>query len=466
MLIKKQWKWLTVSMILIPTAVGLVLYFSGKITDSPGGGSVFAPDGTIAAASEGQEGTDSQPFADTVVNPAIEPEVKELAVNTDTKAYDNGMLVDRLDKASDETISYVYGRSPDNIKVGSIYGGNFTGSGENELLVIFKLSNVPHAGGLDCSVAAVYDRATLGLIAQRTFPADECRFEVVRDSEGRGYLLFCGTTTYQGSSEHTLQLFKPGEDWEQVPPGSGVFPNNNQFYYTLLSDGMVSVSRAVFKTDGSGEGPEWKREYLLRWDPETASLKNYIPDTYLDGDGKSYFDTFSASPDAKYAVIPHEWGFDEEEYVLLYDIRENRLVKKYDAPAQYMGFTWSPDSKKVCVSMLARIWTDIGVLVIGEDKVTSLMNDIKMFERLRAQGIKLDYKLDADRPDPAYDILEWSPDSKKLLVFYQCTDTKRNRQSMTFIYDIVKKSVYDIRQNEPAAEGGNLSPEKPEGFKW
>lgn len=460
-LIKKQWKWLAV-IIFIPVTVGLVLYLSCKVPGNNGSGPAFAAAGTIGAAYESRTGAAiPQSTGDTGVNsPTAAP------ADADTKAYDNNMLVERLDKASDETISYVYGHSPDNIKVDRIYGGDFTGAGKNELLVIFKLLDLPHAGGLDCSVAAVYDRETLGLIAQKTFPADECRFDVVRDNKGRGYLLYSGTTTYQGNSAHALQLFKPGKDWEQIPHSYGAYPNSGQFGYTLLSDDMVSVSRAIFKTDGSGEGPEWKREYLLRWDPETASLKNYIPDTYLDSDGKNYFDIFSVSPDGKYAVVPHEWGFDEEEYVLLYDIRENRLVKKYDAPAQYMGFTWSPDSKKVCISMLARIWTDISVLTIEEDKVTSLMNDIKVFERFRAQGVKLDYKLDDNRPDPAYDILEWSPDSKKLLVFYQCTDTKRNRQSGTFIYDIAKKSIYNIRQNDPASEGGNLSPEKPEGFRW
>lgn len=405
---------------------------------------------------------------DTASVPVMEPSLDVVTQTSPTAEADkplNERLIDNLDKTADDSaVSYAWNLSHDNIKVDSTYEGNFTDSGKNELLVIFKLLQMPHAGGLDCSVAAVFDKETLQLLAQKTFPADICRFEVLKDNKGRGYLLFGGTTTYQGHSSHTLQLFKPDSDWKQLLTQNGdAYADTGNYNFELLPGGMVNVSAAVYSDDGSGGEPEWRIGYMLRWDPETATLKDYVPDTYLNADGKSYFGTASVSPDGKYAVVPHEWGFDGSYYVLLYNIEKNKLVGKYELPAMYFGFTWSPDGKKVCVSRLARIWTDLSVLSVEDGIISKEMGNVP--ERFKSLGIKLNYELNENRPDPAYTLLEWSPDSEKLLVFYQWYDKDIKKQSGTFVYNIADKSISRVRQNAPA-DADNIDKTKPDGFAW
>lgn len=381
----------------------------------------------------------------------------------------NKLLIDKLDKTSDETIRYVYNISHDNIKVENTYEGNFTGSGKTELLVVFKLLDVPHAGGLDCHVAAVYDKTTLELVAQRNFPADKCWFDILKDNKGRSYLLFSGTTTYQGNTSYMLMLFKPGKDWEQLLPQEySVYSQYNYKYeYTLLNNGLVGVSEPVYNPEDNNAAPEMKRKYLLRWDPDTASLNNFTPETFLDGEGKNYFEAYSVSPDGRYAVVSHEWGgFDEGSYILLYDIRGNRLAGKYDMLAMHFGFLWSPDSRKVCISRLARLWVEISILEIGDSNAIKVADSINAYDLFKSMGIKLGYSLSKSRPDPAYTPIEWSPDSKKLLVFYQWNDMEMNPQGGTFVYDVKKKTVSHILQNRYDPNVDNLVPKKPEGFKW
>jgi hypothetical protein len=190
---------------------------------------------------------------------------------------DDKALIDKLDKKSDESISYVYNLSPDNITVGDKYEGDFTGSGKPELMVIFKLLGMPHAGGLDCSVAAVYDRQTLEVITQKTFPADECKFAIWTDDKGRGYLAFSGTTTYQGYSTYTFQVFKPGAVWEQVLPQDNSEYSNQNMKFELMQGDIVRVYQPVDKTDGSGDNPILEKKYDLKWNPTTCKLEKYIP---------------------------------------------------------------------------------------------------------------------------------------------------------------------------------------------
>jgi hypothetical protein len=190
----------------------------------------------------------------------------------------NNKLIANLDKETDETLRYVYDRSRQNIIVGNTYEGHFTEKSDDELLVIFKLKGVPHAGGLDCSVAAIYNRKTLNIITQKTFPYDECHFDVLKDNEGRGLLIFSGSTTYQGNSSFMLQLLKPGIEWEQIlPQENSIFTNDGQYKFDLLTDGIVRISEPIYKTDDRGEEPEWKTKNFLKWDPASYKMVDFVP---------------------------------------------------------------------------------------------------------------------------------------------------------------------------------------------
>lgn len=374
-------------------------------------------------------------------------------------------LINNLDKTTDETVNYVYSQSPDNIKIGNVYEGSFSDTGKPELLVIFKLFGMPHAGGLDCSVAALYDKNTLELISQKTFPYDDCSFTVHRDNKQKGYLLFVGSTTYQGRSQYFLQLFKPVKSWKKVysaepPVINELLDDENNIEFELKDDGSVWVFKPV-SFDEESRQFKWRHVYDLVWNKDTCTLDEAASKIYRDAGGNKVVDAVSVSPDGKYAisVIPERYR------VLVYDTEKNVLAGEFDMLAQNYGFLWSTDNKKVCVTRTARVWIECSII----DAVLLKSADITSKEVLNAiknSGIKLDYKLNDSRPEPYIAPIEWSPDGQKMLMSYQWTDTGYNRQNGTFVYDMGLGTISQITVNKADAEGGNMQVTKPENFKW
>lgn len=378
------------------------------------------------------------------------------------KEIDNKLLIENLDKVSDETISYVYQESPDNITVGSIFEGLFTDSGKPELLVIFKLLKVPHAGGLDCSVAAVYDRSTLNIITQNTFHYDECKFSVLTDDAQESFLLFVGSTTYQGYSQYALGLWKPGDTWEMIFPKDPAYMNNKKF--ELKKDGAVWVSRPVYDTSGDDTLADimWLHEYNLEWNKAAHIFDEVIPSIYKDTNRIPNVDAVSVAPSGKYAIST----VLSEYKVLVYDTEKNTLDSEFELPAQDYGFLWSPDSSKVCVTMVARIWISVSIIAVDSHKIIELPTIAEVIDTFKKENVIVDYVLNENRPDPYLAPVEWSPDSNELLIFYQWTDNKQNRQNGTFAFNVDTGVLSRITQNQAVQEGGNLPVERPEGFNW
>ena len=380
----------------------------------------------------------------------------------DGSAVSNIDLINKLD-ITEDTIKYVYYDKPENIKIANIYEGSFTSAGKQELLIIFKLKGLPHAAGLDYSVAAIYQKGTLDRISQQAFITDEAQFRLLTDSNRKKYLLYSGTTTYQGHSTCTLQLMDLSKNWkQQLNEDNGFF--SGQYRFDLMADDIVKVTEPIF-TENDVVG--WKKKCYLVWDSKTAEMVPYIPISYKNNKGQPYFNADSLSPDGRYAVISHEWGLDGGSYILIYDVIKNKLIGKYDILAQEFGFNWSPDSKKLSITKLARIWIDTCVINLDKKSVTSLSDDdMAGFEQFRKLGVVFNYSLRTYRPDPYIQFCEWSPDSGKILMFYQWTDDKDNRQSGNFIYDVTSKAVSRITQNNPDPGGGNIEPVQPKDFEW
>ncbi len=375
---------------------------------------------------------------------------------------DSKLLLEKLDKESDETIRYVYGNSPDNLTVGQTFKGYFSDSGNPELLAIIKLLGVPHAGGLDCSVAALYDGETMELIAQKTFPYDECRFDVLTDEKQKSYLLFTGSMTNQGYSRYTLGLWKAGRIWEQL-----YFPEETEVdskKFEPDENRAIRVSYATYDTSGSEPVPEitWLHKYDLVWNRNTGNLETVIPSEYKDAGGNPNVDAVSVSPDGRYAIST----LPDQHKVLVYDTEENRLASTYQLLVSDYGFLWSPDSSKVCVTLAARIWKDICVIDMAAGKTVEFPSTPEILKTFGEKGDQPDYELNKSRPDPYLTPLEWSPDSMELLVFYQWTDTKYYRQNGTFVFNVGKGRISKIVQNKVDREHDNIPAKKPEGFSW
>lgn len=408
------------------------------------------------------------PSIDTSGVAMVQPQKSALSLPDQTplrlksgKSVIAGSLVEKLDMVSGETLNYLYNSDPGKIKAESIYEGCFTSAGREQLLVIFKLTGLPHAGGLDSAVAAIFDEASLELVTQKSFISDESQFQLLKNIKGTQYLLFSGTTTYQGHSASTIQLLDLTADWDSKPLESFSVEESLQ-KFQLLPEGIISVLAQDYLEN---EEFKWYKTYYLKWNPETSNFLDYIPSSHIDSAGKPYFDRESLSPDGKYAVAAHGWGFDEYSYILIYDTVQNKLIGRYDILSSDFDYAWSADSKKLCVKSMGRIWINTYVLDIEKNSQVDMLS-MGSYEKLKKLGITFPYDLQENRPDPYIQFVEWSPDSRKVLFHYQWTDSNYIRQSGTFIYNTEKQAVSKVVQNPGSEEGGNIEPKKPKGFQW
>jgi hypothetical protein len=123
---------------------------------------------------------------------------------------------------------------------------------------------------------------------------------------------------------------------------------------------------------------------------------------------------------------------------------------------------WSPDGSKLAVGDGGRLWSNTVIL----DLDTMTTNKQDLFSYLSENSEKFGYKIgDYQRPDPAARFLEWSPDSKKVLLSYYFAEDPEKWQSGYAIYNCETDKYERIMPNKASAdEYPEL--EKPDGFQW
>ena len=122
----------------------------------------------------------------------------------------------------------------------------------------------------------------------------------------------------------------------------------------------------------------------------------------------------------------------------------------------------SPDGKWTAVTITARIWIDTNLVNVQTGDVMKT----GIFTFITDNAWRYDYQLGKnERPDPYVEWLEWSPDSKKVLLSYSFFDDLYTRQTGVAVFNLDSGAVEWIKKLLPA-EGEHSPVEKPDGFSW
>lgn len=123
----------------------------------------------------------------------------------------------------------------------TIYG-SFSKPETKEVLVICKILNMPHAGGLDRRAIIILEMDSMDVVAYAEIPADEVWVDTLPMSNGQDRIIFSGKTTYQGISVQTIMYFGIQDGrWAELPAEELESLGENCFYY-LLGDKMIVTS--------------------------------------------------------------------------------------------------------------------------------------------------------------------------------------------------------------------------------
>ncbi len=122
----------------------------------------------------------------------------------------------------------------------------------------------------------------------------------------------------------------------------------------------------------------------------------------------------------------------------------------------------SPDGSKLVVGDGGRLWSNTVVLNLAT--LTTNKQDLSSY--LMENCEKLGYKKgDYQRPDPSVRFLEWSPDSKKVLLSYYFSEDMEKWQSGYAVYNCGKDKYERVIPNKCSGDGYPQL-EKPADFKW
>ena len=176
--------------------------------------------------------------------------------------------------------------------------------------------------------------------------------------------------------------------------------------------------------------------------------------------------TKSISQDGQYEVTSEVNETQGVYKVILSSGDGNKVLNSFNIVGKNYSYLWSPDNKKICVSYAGRIWGDFSIIDASSQTLIEHPTIIDIMNRFNAKNNKFDYELNNNRSDPCLTPVEWSPDSNKILIFYQWHDINYKTQNGVFTYDLEKNDVLNLIQNKPDEEGGQVNVRKPDKFKW
>ncbi len=155
------------------------------------------------------------------------------------------------------------------------------------------------------------------------------------------------------------------------------------------------------------------------------------------------------SPDGRYRI--ESYGINKDvfagglypaEGIRLTDTA-NKETKWSMTPGYYtQSFLWSPDSRYVAVSYMARTWS--GVIIVDTNDFSEVMLPGLDELRERWDGTTT---VNEQRPDPYWEAVEWLDDDR-LSVSVKWTGTEDTEYSGTFIYDVSKRELMELKPNE------------------
>lgn len=153
----------------------------------------------------------------------------------------------------------------DDIAIDQIYYGSFSQENAKEVLVLCKILNQPHVGGLDKTVGLVLEQDSLEVVAYEEFPADKVEIGCFQTKSGKSRVLFIGTSTYQGISGQAALLFDiQGSQWVQVPIDA--LDGFEGEYFCFMGEDMLVVSSTAQLTSPA------RVMGILVWDAEAEQF--------------------------------------------------------------------------------------------------------------------------------------------------------------------------------------------------
>lgn len=187
----------------------------------------------------------------------------------ETKMTDDTLLLSRL---NDKVIEMVLENdesegsiAASDVVIDQTFYGSFSQHETKEVLVICKILNTPHVGGLDRRACIILEVDSMEIVAYTELGADEVLVYSLPMSNGQDRIIFSGKSTYQGISAQDVMYFSIQDgQWTEILIEELKTFGESCFYF-LADDVMIVTSRSEL-TDPS------EILAILTWDADAGQF--------------------------------------------------------------------------------------------------------------------------------------------------------------------------------------------------
>ena len=151
------------------------------------------------------------------------------------------------------------------VTIEQTFYGSFSKPEVKEVLVVCRILNTPHTGGLGRRAIIILAVDSMDVVAYNEIPADEVWVDILPMSNGQDRIIFSGKSTYQGISAQDVMYFciQNGQ-WTEMPIEELEIFGENQFYF--LTENVMIVTSVNQLTDSSDITA------ILTWDQDEGKF--------------------------------------------------------------------------------------------------------------------------------------------------------------------------------------------------
>lgn len=151
------------------------------------------------------------------------------------------------------------------IVIEQIFYGSFSQPKAKEVLVICKLLNTPHTGGLDRRACVILEVDTMEAGAYIELGADEALVYKLSMRNGQDRMIFLGQSTYQGLSTQEVMCFSVQDgQWTEMEIGEVKELGEGCFCFRIDDMLVVTSERKLVNPSGITA--------ILTWDADTGQF--------------------------------------------------------------------------------------------------------------------------------------------------------------------------------------------------
>lgn len=133
------------------------------------------------------------------------------------------------------------------LKLDTIYYGSYTSEDIAEVMAIFKVLGVPHAGGFDRTIVAVYNADSLEIVTQKTFAADAVSIYFLNGYMNKiKYILVISDDTHNGYSSYNAELYSLW-DGTWTAKSMPIDNSDNNLAYAITNDSILHIFKLSYE---------------------------------------------------------------------------------------------------------------------------------------------------------------------------------------------------------------------------